>query len=76
MTTVLNFCATDFDNPLSREWALMAIRNACEGHSPTQEFISGLQPQGVIEDEMMRRMGLSVEVDPSSGRFKINYSRK
>lgn len=72
---MLNYCGTDFENPLAREWALMAVRNACEGHSETQAFIASLQPQQVVEDELMRRLGLSLEIDPTLGKFKIRQNK-
>ena len=75
MATLLNYCGTDFANPLAREWALMAVRNACEGHSETQSFIASLQPQEVLEDELMRRLGLSVEIDPARGKFQIRQNK-
>jgi hypothetical protein len=68
---VLSYCATDFDNPLSREWALLTIRNACEENARVQEFVSSLQPQQVLQDELMREHGVSVEMDPASGKFKF-----
>ena len=30
LATVLCHCATNFENPLAREWALLCVRNACE----------------------------------------------
>ena len=53
----------------------MAVRNACEGHSETQAFIASLQPQQVVEDELMRRLGLSLEIDPTLGKFKIRQNK-
>ena len=28
---ILSMCSTDVSNPLRREWALLCLRNACEG---------------------------------------------
>jgi hypothetical protein len=69
LATVLSHCATDFDNPLSREWALMCVRNACEGHARNQRFIDALRPQQVLQDDALQASGIRVEIDPATGRF-------
>jgi Spinocerebellar ataxia type 10 protein domain len=73
---VLSHCTTDFANPLEREWALMCVRNACEGCPANQEFISSLQPQGVIQDETLRERGISVNFDASTGKFTVDQDKK
>ena len=72
LIAVLPHCGTDFSNPLAREWALLCIRNACEGNAASQAFVESLQPQSTeIRDERMAAAGLRVELNPSSGTFKI-----
>jgi hypothetical protein len=72
---VLSHCGTDFENPLAREWALLCIRNACEGNEDNQRYIDSLKPQSVIKDDAtLSRHGLSMEIDPQSGKFKLHQS--
>jgi ataxin-10 len=73
---VLAYCVTDFDNPLSREYALMTVRNLCEGNLENQRFIESLQPQKVIQDDLMKQKGIRVEIDPSSGKFHFRQVPK
>ena len=40
---VLPLCATDLDNPLAREWAMLCMRNVCEGNMENQAFVESLQ---------------------------------
>lgn len=75
LSLVLSHCATDFDNPLEREWALLCVRNACEGCVANQEFISSLQPQGVIQDETLKERGISVNFNASTGKFTIDQDQ-
>lgn len=71
---VLPRCATRFDNPLEREWALVCVRNACEGCDANQRFVESLQPQGArVLDE---KLGIEVELCPSTGTFKFRSARK
>ena len=56
---VLPLCATDLENPLAREWAMLCMRNVCEGNMQNQAFVESLQPQGNYEvrDEAMKAAG-------------------
>eukprot|EP00602_Paraphysomonas_sp_CaronLab_P007164 CAMPEP_0185032922 /NCGR_PEP_ID=MMETSP1103-20130426/21461_1 /TAXON_ID=36769 /ORGANISM="Paraphysomonas bandaiensis, Strain Caron Lab Isolate" /LENGTH=450 /DNA_ID=CAMNT_0027569009 /DNA_START=76 /DNA_END=1428 /DNA_ORIENTATION=+ len=74
MPVILSYCATDFDNPLSREYALMCVRNMCEGNRANQEFVESLQPQEVLQDPVLQAQGIRVEIDPLSGKFKFQQS--
>lgn len=75
---MLSHCATDFGHPVSREWALLCVRNACEAHTGNQTFIQELRPQEVvIQDEKLREQGLRVEMNTETGQFKfINTNTK
>lgn len=66
---VLPRCATSFRNPFEREWALMCVRNACEGCLVNQQFIEALQPQGarVLDEET----GVGVEINGATGTFRF-----
>jgi hypothetical protein len=69
---VLSHCGTDFENPISREWALLCVRNACDSHVGNQSFIHELRPQGaVIQDEKMKALGMKVEMNVDTGKFKF-----
>lgn len=69
---MLSHCATDFANPVSREWALLCVRNACETHIANQTFIQELRPQEVvIQDEKLKAQGLRVEMNTETGQFKF-----
>jgi hypothetical protein len=66
---VLPRCATSFRNPFEREWALMCVRNACEGCLVNQQFIEALQPQGVrVLDE---KAGVGIEINGAAGTFRF-----
>lgn len=72
LAEVLSHCATDFENPLAREWALLCVRNACEGNEANQHFIEELRPQDVkIQNEEMKRQGYKVELNSQTGKFKF-----
>ena len=70
---MLSYCGTLFSVPLAREWALFAVRNACEGNFANQAFIESLQPQGVLQDDTLAAAGVTVELDPQKG---IRFSHK
>ncbi len=71
LAVVLSHCATDFANPLAREWALLCTRNACADCVPNQEYIESLRPQGVsIQDEEMKARGLEVQMT-DTGKFQL-----
>ena len=64
-------CSTDFKNPLSREWALLAIRNACAGNDANQQYIENLKAQKVVyKSEAIDESGISVEMN-QSGRVDV-----
>ncbi len=46
---VLGCCQLDERNPIVREWALLAVRNLCEGCPENQSYIAAIEtrPQGV-----------------------------
>lgn len=75
LAAVLSHCGTDFENPISREWALLCVRNACEGHVGNQQFIEDLRPQeAVIQDDKLKAQGMKVEMNPTTGKFKFVQS--
>ena len=64
---LLASCATDFDNPLAREWALMSIRNCCEGNTTNQDYIDGLKVQGVVQG----MNGVNIDINTKTGKFQF-----
>ena len=71
LALVLSHCGTDFKNPLSREWALFCVKNACENNQESFRFINELRPQEIIQDQALRDRGIRVEIDPHTGRFSF-----
>ena len=69
MPLLLSCCATDFENPLAREWALMTIRNCCLGNIRNQEFIESLKVQGVVP--LDNSAGVSIDIDTKTGKFQF-----
>ncbi|CAN0445051.1 unnamed protein product, partial [Laminaria digitata] len=55
-----------------REYALLAVRNLCEGNAANQASIAALQPQGCTPDmdEALADMGLEGHVDVQ-GKFRV-----
>lgn len=71
MAAVLSRCATDFNNPLAREWALLCIRNACDDHEQNQAFVQSLTIQGVVKDEELESHGINLSVQAG----KLTFTR-
>jgi hypothetical protein len=68
---VLVNCTTDFNNPLSREWALLCTRNACAGNMKNQAFIEELKLQNVTQSDVLTEQGLDVKLDTATGKFHV-----
>jgi hypothetical protein len=74
---VLQNCSTDFENPLSREWALLCIRNACSGNLANQLFIENLKFEKVVDDGgVLAATGVSIEMDTKTGKFSYKKTRR
>lgn len=74
---ILSLCNTDVSNPLRREFAILCLRNACEGNLSNQAYIESLVLQGVAQvDEQLAKAGMGVSFDPVSGKidFKSTLS--
>jgi hypothetical protein len=72
LAVLLCFCGTDFDNPFTREWALLAVRNACENNLENQRFIDSLQPQEIsIQSEELKKLGMQVKMSGQTGKFSF-----
>ena len=44
------------------QWAILAIRNACENHPGNQSIIAALKRQGSADVSLLRKMGMDVDV--------------
>ena len=40
------------------------------------KFVSSLQMQGVLQDELLEAQGIEVDVDSSSGKFSFRQTQK
>lgn len=62
----------DDRNPYIREWAIVAVRNLCEGNAGNQALLAAIeqQPSGVVRAAELEEMGLEVELDPATGRLR------
>lgn len=75
--SILCHCVTDFANPLAREWALLCVRNACEGHALLQEYIASLRAQdAVIVDDQLQAAGMQVTFNPETGRCQVQQQQQ
>ncbi|DAZ96299.1 TPA: hypothetical protein N0F65_008332 [Lagenidium giganteum] len=73
---LLNLCNIDETNPMIREWALVALRNVCEGNEANQAYISALRPQGVDTANAqvdLERAGVDVQLDEHG---KVHVSKR
>lgn len=82
LSSLLQHCVTDFTNPLSREWALFAVRQLCLHSEEVSEALRGLQPQrlvSVAENDMQRELeaqGVQVQLDVATGKLVVNREKK
>lgn len=63
LTLVLNSCKVDPQQPMQREWALLAIRHLCDGHAPTQAFIAQLKAIAVVDSPELAALGVKATVN-------------
>lgn len=62
LALVLSHCNVDSRNPYLREWALLAVRHLCEGNEANQRAITALRPQGTVQTEGLRAMGVEARL--------------
>lgn len=67
---VLGFCRIDDRIPLLREWALMSVRNACEGCGEVQRFVAQLAPRAMAPTTALQHTDMRLELD-SEGRPRV-----
>ncbi len=68
---VLNCTSINEKNPILREWALLAVRNLCDGNLANQRRIELLRPKNVLQDPTLKKAGYQVRFDESTGKPKI-----
>ena len=71
LATVLSYCGTDFTNPLSREWALFCVKNACDNNEENVNFIDSLKPTKVFQHAILESRGIRVDLD-CDGKLAFN----
>ncbi|KAF2074136.1 hypothetical protein CYY_004539 [Polysphondylium violaceum] len=67
---ILNHCRFDVKNPYIKEWSVFAIRNLCEENQKNQMVIENLRNQGVANAEELESLGIKVEMQNGSIKFK------
>lgn len=69
---LLQQCVTDEDNPFLREWGIWAARNLLEGNTENQKLVADLELQrSVVDVPELARLGLRVDIDPTTHRAKL-----
>jgi ataxin-10 len=76
LAIILSYCATDFENVFSREWALFCIRNCCENCFENQHFIENLKFQdiNIVNKEMLDK-NMKINFDFKKGKFQLNSEK-
>eukprot|EP00123_Amoebidium_parasiticum_P003712 comp15007_c0_seq1/m.11619 comp15007_c0_seq1/g.11619 ORF comp15007_c0_seq1/g.11619 comp15007_c0_seq1/m.11619 type:complete len:490 (-) comp15007_c0_seq1:239-1708(-) len=72
ITLLLNHCQLDASSPHIREWAVLAIRNLCEGNEANQAAVRALERQGVVADTE----GMELKVDDATGKIRVANARQ
>lgn len=75
LSVILSCCADDVHNPQLREWAVLALRNACEGSEANQRFVDSIErtPRDVVNAQDLENAGLEVRVDRESGKLRVRH---
>lgn len=68
LAPVLDSIRLDDDNPFSREWSLLFVRNMCIENSRAQNFIQSLELKEAMVDE---HVGAHIEYDKLRGKFSV-----
>ncbi|CAM6092059.1 unnamed protein product [Calypogeia fissa] len=71
LLVVLQQCVVDKENPFLREWGLWAMRNLLEGNERNQQEIAQLEVKQSVNLPELQKMGLSVQIDPNTGRPRL-----
>ena len=70
---VLSLCGTNVYRPLRREYAILCIRNACEGNEANVRIIQSLSIQDVesVDNDALAAVGLKVEFNKITGNVEV-----
>lgn len=70
---VLSHCHIDHANPLLREWALVCVRNLCEGCEENAAAIAELEIQSPAPSavEFLQSSNMEIKVNKSTGRLEL-----
>ena len=68
---ILSCTTINEKNPILREWALLAVRNLCDGNVANQRRIEELKPRKVLQDPTLKKAGYQIRFDEASGKPKI-----
>jgi hypothetical protein len=75
LSAALGHTALNETLPVLREWALLAVRNLCEGNERNQSFVERLRMEqgaaGAVQTPELKAMGLAVETDPRTGKPRV-----
>mmetsp|Transcript_22918 Transcript_22918/g.64398 ORF Transcript_22918/g.64398 Transcript_22918/m.64398 type:complete len:404 (+) Transcript_22918:28-1239(+) len=74
LVMVLNLTHYDDTYPYQREWAIVCIRNLCEGNEANQKFIQELAPIKVVDSPELRDQGLQARLE--NGAVKVSRTGK
>lgn len=66
-------CAVQVDehSPLTREWAVLAVRNLCMGNPKIQQDVSELQAVSAVDSAELRQAGLEASIDATTGKVQV-----
>ncbi|KYN04673.1 PREDICTED: ataxin-10 [Cyphomyrmex costatus] len=73
---LLDCCNIDARNPLILQWAILALRNLCEGNPENQEIIRNCEKTGVPDNPALQEMGLTLHEDADGKSIRIAPLRR
>ncbi|KAL6777727.1 CGL115 [Auxenochlorella protothecoides x Auxenochlorella symbiontica] len=65
---ILTHCQSDHDAPMAREWALLAVRNICEGNLRAQNDVGSLRKVQASEGSSQVLGGVQIVSDQALGK--------
>ncbi|KZC11197.1 Ataxin-10 [Dufourea novaeangliae] len=68
---LLDCCNIDARNPLIMQWTILALRNLCEDNPENQEIVQNCTRTGVVENSVLREMGVTLHEDESGQKIGI-----
>lgn len=68
---LLDCCNIDARNPLILQWTIFALRNLCEGNPENQDIIQNCKKEGVADNPVLEKMGLTLHEDADGNSIRI-----